>query len=170
MNIEEFKNKVLPTKNKLFRLAYLLLRDKEGAEDALQEVFLKLWMNRHKLHTYKSIDAFALCITKNLCLDLLKQAGKKGKVVDLDLNTGFEDATPDRRYEVSDDIRKVRQLMRELPENQQLILQLFDVDGCTFEEIAQVTGFTINNIRVLLSRARKQVRDRYIKLYSHEME
>ena len=67
MTIEEFKIEVFPIKNKLYRLALRLLGSQADAEDAVQEVFLKLWARREKLNEYRSIEAFAMVITKNLC-------------------------------------------------------------------------------------------------------
>ena len=169
MDIQEFKTKVLPAKNKLYRLAHFLLQNKEEAEDILQDVFLKLWTNKHKLHAYNSIEAFAMTITKNLCLDKLKQAKRKQWVDIEDMNLRAPDATPDQRFEQTDNAQKVQELLETLPEQQKLVLHLRDVEGFSFEEIEQITNLTINNIRVLLSRARKNVRDGFLKLENYEM-
>ncbi len=169
MDIQEFKQKVLPSKNKLYRLALFLLQNKEEAEDILQDVFLKLWTNKHKLHAYNSVEAFAMSITKNLCLDKIKSAKRKQyyDVQDMDLRS--QEITPDLRFEQSDNVKKVQELLELLPEQQKLVIHLRDVEGCSFEEIEQITNLTINNIRVLLSRARKSVRDGFLKLENYEV-
>merc|ERR1711916_76 len=68
---------VMPFKDKLYRMAKRLLVSKEEAEDATQEVLLKLWNKSDKMGNYKSVEAFAMTMTKNFCLDRLKskQAG-----------------------------------------------------------------------------------------------
>jgi len=169
MDLQEFKSRVLPVRQKLYRLAVFMLRDKEEAEDILQDVFLKLWSNKHKLETYTSIEAFAMTITKNICLDKMK-AGKRRQQVDI---SGMEldslEASPYQHSENADSMRKVQGLMESLPEQQKLILHLREVEGCSFEEIEQITSLTINNIRVLLSRARKSVRDGFLKLENYEL-
>ncbi|MCK4699966.1 MAG: RNA polymerase subunit sigma-70, partial [Bacteroidales bacterium] len=60
MNSEEFKNIVLPLNNKLYSFAFRILKRREEAEDAIQEVFLKLWKLRNKLKEYRSLEAFAM--------------------------------------------------------------------------------------------------------------
>ncbi len=67
MTIQTFKSNVFPVQAKLFRLAKTMLPDEEDAEDTVQEALLKLWQNRHNLTNYRSIEALAMVITKNLC-------------------------------------------------------------------------------------------------------
>jgi RNA polymerase sigma factor (sigma-70 family) len=169
MDLQEFKIKVLPAKQKLYRLALFLLHDKEEAEDILQDVFLKLWTLKDKLHAYNSIEAFAMSITKNLCLDKLK-SHKRKQMVDV---TGIElssgDATPYQHSELTDSMHNVQMLLAGLPEQQKLVLHLRDVEGYSFEEIEQITSLTVNNLRVILSRARKSVRDGFLKLENYEV-
>ncbi|MBA9076155.1 MULTISPECIES: RNA polymerase sigma factor [Rufibacter] len=169
MDLQEFKSKVLPSKQKLYRLALFMLQNKEEAEDILQDVFLKLWTNKHKLHAYASIEAFAMSITKNLCLDKLKSRKNKQMVdvSDMDLNSGEQ--TPYQRYELADQVHKVQELVKELPEQQRVILHLRDVEGYSYEEVEQVTGMNVNAIRVALSRARKSVRDGLLKLENYAL-
>ncbi|WP_018476227.1 RNA polymerase sigma factor [Pontibacter roseus] len=169
MELQEFKTKVLPAKQKLYRLALFLLHDKEEAEDMLQDVFLKLWTQKDKLHAYNSIEAFAMSITKNLCLDKLKSRKRKQMVdvADMDIRSG--DATPYQHSELADSMSKVNMLLAALPEQQKLVLHLRDVEGYSFEEIEQITNLTVNNLRVILSRARKSVRDGYLKLENYEV-
>ncbi|AMM50668.1 RNA polymerase subunit sigma-24 [Rufibacter sp. DG15C] len=164
MDLQEFKTKVLPGKQKLYRLALFLLQNKEEAEDILQDVFLKLWSNKHKLHAYASIEAFAMTVTKNLCLDRIKARKHKYMIDVVDLELGSHDANPHQRYELADQVSKVQELLQLLPEQQRLILHLRDVEGYDYPEIEQVTGANVNAIRVALSRARKSVRDGLLKM------
>ena len=81
MTSEEFKKELLPLKNKLFRLAWQLTGQREEAEDVVQEVYLKAWDMRHKLAHYKSMEGLLVTITRNRCLDRLRQ--RKNKVLQL---------------------------------------------------------------------------------------
>ncbi len=72
MNQNEFVLLIAPFKNKVFRLAKRLLISTEEAEDATQEVLVKLWSNNENLDNYNSVEAFAMTITKNYCLDQIK--------------------------------------------------------------------------------------------------
>lgn len=159
MEIKEFKLKVLSSKNKLFRFAFRLLQNHEEAEDTVQDVFLKLWDMKHKLDQYNSVEALAMTMTKNKCLDKLKS--KRNNSVDIEqqapMRSGF--TAPDRKTELQDTSGLIQKAINQLPEQQRMIIQMRDVEGMEFEEIAEVVQLSINNIRVNLSRARKKVRD-----------
>ena len=169
MDVQAFKQRILPVQGRLFRLAQLFLRNREEAEDALQDVLLRLWANRQQLDTYQSVEALAVQMTKNLCLDRLK-AHRKQKMTDdatwLDVPT--DSASPYRRVELADSAGLMQQLIDALPDQQKLIVHLRDVEECSFEEIEQLTGLTVNNIRVILSRARQRLRDSYTKATNYE--
>ncbi len=164
MDLKTFTQRVLPSQGRLFRLAKLFLRNREEAEDTLQEVLLKLWTHRQQLESYQSVEAFAVQMTRNLCLDKLKSKSYQTTTGDLDLHDVSTDIiSPYRQTELADSVALMRQLIEALPEQQKLILHLRDVEEYSFEEIQEVTGMTVNNIRVILSRARKEVRDGYLK-------
>ncbi len=76
MTVETFKIEVLPMKHKLFRLANRLLQNVPEAEDVVQEIFLRLWSRRDKLGEYRSLEAFAMTMTKNL---IIKRSIKKNQ-------------------------------------------------------------------------------------------
>src|SRR6056297_3347203 len=73
MRSSEFKILVLPFSSRLYKLAYSLLGNREEAEDAVQEVYLKLWKMRDDLEKYKSIEALCVQVTRNRCLDQLRR-------------------------------------------------------------------------------------------------
>jgi len=168
MKSVEFIEKVLPVNRKLYRFAYRLLANREEAEDIVQETFVRLWNKRKNLAQYRSIDAFAMIITKNLCIDSLKSRSKNITEVDPLFNTK-EELTPYRQTELSDSVDNVSQIINELPELQKMIIQLRDVEGYTFEEISEILDLNINAVRVNLSRARKRVRDELTKKYDYEL-
>jgi RNA polymerase sigma-70 factor (ECF subfamily) len=167
MQADEFKIEVLPVKNKLYRFASRILNNPEEAKDIVQEVFLRLWVKRGKLKEYRSIEAFAMIITKNLCLDKLK-AGRNKNTSLQDNVTDGNNMTPYSQTERSDTVNKVLDIINGLPEQQKLVIHLRDVEGCDFDEIAEVMNMSLNNVRVNLSRARKKVRDIYIKEQNYE--
>ena len=155
MQADEFKIEVLPVKNKLYRFASRILNNPEEAKDIVQEVFLRLWVKREKLKEYRSIEAFAMIITKNLCLDKLK-AGRNKNTSLQDNVTDGNNMTPYSQTERSDTVDKVLNIINGLPEQQKLVIHLRDVEGCDFDEIAEVMNMSLNNVRVNLSRARKK--------------
>ncbi len=167
MTAEEFKSRLLPARNKLFRFALSFLSNREEAEDAVQEVYLKMWKMRDDLGKYKSPEALMVTITRNHCLDKLKT--KKNKA--FTLNAG-RDETPGEnthdQVEQTDMVSKVKQIIRHLPEQQKTIVHLRDVEGYAFEEITEITGYDLNYIRVNLSRGRKKIKETLLNLQRNE--
>jgi RNA polymerase sigma-70 factor (ECF subfamily) len=149
----------------LYRIAKRLLVSKDEAEDAVQEVFLKLWKGKNSIKNYRNPQAFAVTMTKNYCLDRLKskQAGNL-KIV----HTNFQNRDNlEKQLEANDSVSIVFKIMETLPEQQKLVLQLRDVEQFEFSEIAQMLDSTETAVRVNLSRARKTVRDQLIKNYNY---
>ena len=166
MKQSEFLNKIMPVKDKLFRMAKRLLVSTEEAEDATQEVLLKLWRNNSKIENYKSVEAFAMTMTKNFCLDRLKskQAGNLTLVHSnyTDGNTSLQS-----QVEAVDSVDWVRRIMEELPEQQKMVLQLRDVEEYDYEEIAEMLDMKPTAVRVTLSRARKIVREKLMEKHNY---
>ncbi len=165
MEQKEFLATVLPYKDKLYRLAKRLLVSSEEAEDAVQEVLLKLWKGKDSISNYKNPEAFAVTMIKNYCLDRLKskQAGNL-KIVHSNYQN---DDNLQKKIEVNDGVQLVFKIMETLPEKQRIILQLRDVEQFDFEEIAEMLDSSETTIRVTLSRARKAVREKLIKQYNY---
>ena len=103
MDLLAFKQRILPVQNRLFRLATMFLRNREDAEDALQDVLMRLWTNRQQLETYQSVEALAVQMTKNLCLDRLKAHARQNAVDHVDLgNVVAEQLSPHRQTELAE--------------------------------------------------------------------
>lgn len=167
MNIEEFKIKLLPLKNRLYRLSLRLMNNSNDAEDVVQEVYLKIWNMQDKLDEILNIEAFMMTITRNLCLDKLKSKKNKFLTLNEDITKhGFSD--PHDITEHSDLVSKVVSVMKQLPEQQRTIVHLRDIEGYNFEEIIDITGWDINYLRVNLSRGRKKIKETILKLQHHE--
>ncbi|HEA29737.1 MAG TPA: RNA polymerase sigma factor [Leeuwenhoekiella sp.] len=158
MNQKDFLTIVHPFQDKIYRLARRLLTSEEEAQDATQEVLLKLWSKKKQLKKYRSAEAFAMTMTKNYCYDTLK--AKRSSNVKL-VHTNYKDSSYDtvKETEVSDSVNWVYKLMKELPEQQQLILQLRDVEQYTNAEIADQLEINEGTVRTALSRARKTIRE-----------
>lgn len=164
MDLQAFNQRILPVQGRLFRLAQMFLRNREEAEDAIQDVFLRLWTNRQQLESYQSVEALAVQMTKNLCLDRLKSHHKQKTSNETDMAAmQAADVSPYRQVENSDSAGLMHRLIGELPEQQKLVLHLRDVEEYTLEEIEEVTGLSNANIRTILSRARQKLRENYLK-------
>lgn len=166
MQKEEFLHIVLPLKDKLYRLAKRLLVSHDEAEDAVQEVYLKLWNGKENIKKYNKPEAFAMTMTKNYCLDRLKSKQASNLTV-VHQNYKNHDARTEDQFEAKDGVGLVFEIMKQLPEQQRIILQLRDVEEYEYSEIAEVMDMNETAIRVNLSRARKTVREALIKKYNY---
>jgi len=166
MTQSEFLEIVMPFKDKLYRLAKRLLISSEEAEDATQEVLMKLWSGKKKMASYRNVEAFAMTMTKNFCLDRLKskQAGNM-KLVHSNYSDG--NASLQKEVEVRDSLGWVEKIMDELPEQQRMILQLRDVEAYEYEEIEKLMDMKPTAVRVALSRARKAVREKLLEKHRY---
>ena len=159
-----FKQVLLPLYPRLQRVALRLLGNTEDAEDMVQEVYMKLWNKRDALPDVKEVEAYCVTMTKNMCIDRLRMAEVEKEDVD-EVPTMLA-ATDDVEVQVErrDAVEQVKQIIETLPEHQQQVITLRDMEDCSFEEIVEQTGLTAVNIRMLLSRARKTIRERLKKL------
>lgn len=148
----------MPCHEQLFRMAWRLTGNTQAAEDLVQETFLKLWMKRDELATIDSYEGFSVTTLKRLfydeqrkrCLPTTPQALEQLQIPHSDDMAGA--------FEKEDSERFIIRLIHQLPKKQQQIMLLRDVEGLDYQEIEKLTGQKAVHIRVLLSRARKQIR------------
>lgn len=165
-----FQNDILPLKNELFRLALRITQNRVEAEDVVQETLIKVWKRRDDWHTIESIEAFCLTICRNHALD--KQRHMDNHVQSLDSTIDPTDqshsANPEEQIVQRDRVRLVRQLINQLPEKQRSCMQLRDMEGKSYRDIAAIMGITEEQVKVNIFRARQTVRERFQKV--EEME
>ncbi|MDT3739582.1 MAG: RNA polymerase sigma factor [Candidatus Kapabacteria bacterium] len=146
----------------MFRYAKRLLQNHEEAEDLLQEVMMRLWVNREELSRKSSIEAFAMAVTKNLCIDRFRskqfQASNMG-IDAADLDMSDMGISPHKRAEQLEAVEMVMKVMDMLPINLKQVVQLRDIEGLSYQEIAEIMSMNINTLKVNLSRARKKIRE-----------
>lgn len=162
MDQKTFITRVNPFKDKIYRVARRLLVSQDEAQDATQEILMRLWVQRAKIENYRSLEAFAMTMTKNYCYDKLKAKSSNNLKI---VHSNYEDHSynTSKQVEVASDIEWVYKIMETLPQQQQLILQLRDVEQYDNAEIAVHLGINEGAVRVALSRARKAVREALIK-------
>jgi len=166
MTQSDFVKLVLPYKDKVYRLAKRLLVSKEEAEDATQEILIRLWNNNEKIEDYKNVEAYSMTMTKNLCLDRLKSKQAQNLKI---VHSNYQDhnVSLQKQVELNDSVDWVSKIMEELPEQQKIIVQLRDIEEYDFDEIAKVLEMNETAVRVALSRARKTIREKLTKKHSY---
>ena len=163
MDSADFKTRFLPLHARLYRMAFRLLGSVEDAEDIVQEVYLRLWQKRHELPGMDNPEAYAVAILRNLCLDNLRrtQPERSGKPPE-ELPLADRD-TASTRIERQEERSILQRLIGHLGEPQRTVLRMRDLGECSFEEIASALHLSEAHVRMLLSRARKKMKEEYLK-------
>ena len=154
MTQEEFKEEAQRLRPRLMLTARRYLGD-DDAEDTVQDALLRLWQMVGELR--QPLDALALRLTRNLCID---QVRRRKPTVMLTDSGGTDQADGD-----DERIERMMAVISTLPDLQQTILRLRHLEGMEMNEIADLTGSSEVAVRKALSRARQAVRQKYMKQY-----
>lgn len=156
MTREDFESKVKNIRPKLTGYALSLIKDKEEAEDSVQDTFLKLWFRRDSLSKYRSFDAVAFVVLRRLIINKLRTKGIKVSLEEI-----YEKNIDTPLYE-EDYCDEILDALDSLPSVEQAVMRLKHVEDMETEEIAALIGSNPGAVRVALSRARKKIRDRFV--------
>jgi RNA polymerase sigma-70 factor (ECF subfamily) len=154
----DFRTDVLPLKDRLFRLALRVTLDRAEAEDITQETLVRLWEARDQWPQIQSIEAYATTVCRRLALDYnrrVRPSTSEAEVVDTPASAPGPDDMLDQRQR----IQAIRNLIDQLPEVQRTVIQLRDIEGLRYDEIAQATGLSETQVKVYLHRARKKLKE-----------
>ena len=158
MTHDEFKKRFMPLQKILYRKAYSMLCDRFEAEDAVQNLYLKLWERKEELKSLASPEKYCLTLLKNICIDrwrTIRAHGEDGQITTDEITVHAPPETDKKEAEEC-----LQHFLAGLPQVQQKIIQM-KMNGCTYEEIEKVTGMPQGNIRVVISRIRKRFREFY---------
>ena len=161
MDAREFKQRFMPHYRLLYRVAYQLTGNAQDAEDLLQDLYLKLWQKRDDLPDEAMKEAYLATMIRNLFIDQ-----RRLKHVDASAELKNEDGPPDersldRQIDARDEVRQMEGLISELSERDAKIIQMHLVDDCSYEEIERDTGLSQGNIRIIVMRTKKKLKQQF---------
>ncbi len=164
----DFRYDLLPLKDKLFRLALRITLDTAEAEDVTQDALLRVWEKRDSLGHLDSLEAYVLTVGRHLALD----RSRRSEAANLSIEESGTDAPdtalgPHERLERDERMARVHDIFSRLPEQQRTVMQLRDIEGKTYREVADIMGITEDNVKVTLHRARQAVRQQYLKIENY---
>ncbi len=149
----------IPLAERFYRVAFYMLESEADAEDAVQELYLRLWTGRGRLRDVRNPLAYGVMILKNICIDKIRKRSAR-QTEELDEKFSPQEAPPDRRMAVKETLKFLLTEMEKLPENQFKVLKMRVFDEMEYEEISHETGLSEVNVRVLISKARKTLRQK----------
>ncbi|MDE7456180.1 MAG: RNA polymerase sigma factor [Prevotella sp.] len=163
MKKSSFQTDVLPLKDKLFRLALRITLNPAEAEDVVQDTMLRVWNRREQWEQLDSIEAFCFTICRNLSLDKVRRMSRQEQTLDESYVPADHSYTsnPEEQAVQRDRVKLVRQLVNRLPEKQRTVMQLRDIEGKSYRDIAEIMGITEEQVKVNIFRARQTIKKEF---------
>ena len=163
MKTISFQSDILPLKNELYRMALRITMNAADAEDVVQETMMKVWNRRDQWDQIESIEAFCLTICRNLSLDKVRRMDNQTQSLDAAYDPKDQgiSSNPEEQAIQSDRIRLIRQLISQLPEKQRSCMQLRDMEGKSYKDIATILDITEEQVKVNIFRARQTIREKF---------
>lgn len=161
-----FQTDVLPLKNVLFRLALRITMNRADAEDVVQETMIKVWNRRDEWEQIESMEAFCLTICRNLSLDKLRRMDNHAETLSAshDPQDNSYGANPEEQIVQRDRVMMVRRLIEQLPEKQRSCVQLRDIEGKSYKDIATIMNISEEQVKVNIFRARQTIKEQFQKI------
>ena len=166
MKAISFQSDILPLKNELYRMALRITMNAADAEDVVQETMMKVWNRRDQWDQIESIEAFCLTICRNLALDKLRRMDNQVQSLGDDINPTDHShgSNPEQVTILHERTQMVRQLINDLPERLRTCMQLRDIEGKSYRDIATILDITEQQVKVNIFRARQAVKERFLKI------
>ena len=157
-----FRTDILPLKDGLYRLALRLTMNKEEAEDIVQETLLKVWKRRERWQEIENIEGFAMTICHNLSLDHLRRMNNQlVSLEDNPMEHADKALSPFDNTMIHDRVATVREIINHLPEKQRACVQLRDIEGKAYKDIAAILNISEEQVKINIFRARQSIRQRF---------
>lgn len=163
MNQEEFIHVILPLKDRLFRIAWHIISNREEAEDIVQDVMIRIWRMEENIKEIENMEAYCYTMVRNLALNRLGLKANQHLQLEEGIRKIMEKGGQEE-METTERLMLLHRLMGQLSFPQRDIIQLRDVEGMSYGDIAVTLCLTEEQVKVYLFRARKKVRELYLKL------
>lgn len=163
MEAKEFISQIRPLRNQLFRLALLLGSKPDVAEDIVQETLTRYWVHKEQVQKPK---AWCYQLVRRLLIDHWRSNGKM-ESEDMLPEQPEQSLDPFQMYVLKEEKQRILELIRELPEKQKHTFHLRDIEGMSYQEIADILDIPLAQVKVNLHRARTRIRTMLTKLHAY---
>jgi RNA polymerase sigma-70 factor (ECF subfamily) len=152
MTEQEYNQCVKDYADNVYRFILKNLRHEEDARDIVQSAFEKMWMNRSTVDYMRS-KSFLFTVAYNQMIDHLR------KVKRITLKEEFHDETKIYNKPAHNTKKILEEALARLSETQRSLVLLKDYEGYSYEEIGEITGLNVSQVKVYLHRARIQLKN-----------
>jgi len=163
MALDLFTQRILPMKDKLFRFAFRLLRNVQEAEDIVQDVMVRVWSKREEWPLWQSVEAYCMTATRNSCLDRIRKKKLLSVHEEKALHISSPDKDPYENMMNKEILTRIRKCMDSLPENQQQVVHLREMEGFSYHEIADLLDMSLEQVKINLFRGRNAIKNTITK-------
>ena len=143
----------------MLSMAERITGNRDDAADAVQEAFVKLWQQHDRYETASHAQGAGMTAVRNLSIDMARRNAHRADVPVEQAADTIEETTSDDRMQAYQQVRRI--IDNDLTYKQRTIIDLREMEGLEFDDIANRLDMTAANVRVELSRARKRVREIY---------
>jgi RNA polymerase sigma-70 factor (ECF subfamily) len=170
----DFETAVRRHQRRVFTFAHYFLSNWEEAEDVTQEVLIRLWRNRSKVGLDR-VGSWLLTVTRNACYDRLRQRRSVARLVESDsdgqgaLHVATEEPDPEAQAGSAQLGRRLLMALSQLTEQQRSVVILREIQGLSYQEIAEVLSVPLSRVKVTLHRGRQQLREHLREVYDHAL-
>ena len=158
MTARQFTDTFLPLKEPLYRVAYYILESRQDAEDALQDLYVRLWNSRDTLDVIVNPRAYCIMMMKNVCIDRIRMSKLSFASQEL-AGSIADDGDVLQSLMARERLERVMDSMNLLTDTEREVLRMHVMEDLSYDEISARTGISNLTQRVLLSRARKKMRN-----------
>ncbi len=129
------------------------------AEETIQDLLVKVWQKKEQFALVDNKEAWCMTVTRNLAYDKIR--ARKQNAQDIEEHYSIKDtaAQPDKILESKDELNQVKAVINSLPSDLSEVIQLREIEQLTYQEIAEITGWNLNKVKVSIHRARKLIRE-----------
>lgn len=157
--MNDLKEIWLTLSGRFYRVAYYLLDSQEDAEDAVQELYLKIFSGSKNMMDVRHPVAYGTTLLRNICIDRIRRRNAV-RAEEIQEYIVSDTSGPYETFACRDALKSLLQEMEKLPEKQSRALKMRAFEGLEYHEIAKRMRLSQVNVRVLISIARKQLKRR----------
>jgi RNA polymerase sigma-70 factor (ECF subfamily) len=158
---DKFRKNILPIIDRLFRLAFSITKSKEDAEDVVQDVLFNVWKKKAEWGNIENMEAYCFRSTRNIALD--KIALMENNLEEIPESYDYPSLGEDvqQKIEIEEQMNLLENWVKNLPEKQQTIFRLREIEELSYKEIAIILNISEEQVKINLFRLRRKLKEHF---------
>ena len=154
--------------NKIFSKCISLLKNEEMAQDATQDIFMKIFLNLAKFNKKSKFSTWVYSITYNYCIDYIRRKKKEKKIFSDELENAPEiiEEVPDKEL-LQMEVKRLKKVLNEVPIGDKAILLMKYQDEMSIRDISHILEKSESAVKMKIKRAKHKARKVYNEIFQH---